>query len=247
MSSSRRQVGMFAAASAPSTRNSSRSGAASASSVSAVTDGAVAVDLDPRHRQPGSTRPRARSSGRGPPPTPRPGPRFCHGSPAGRAAPRRARARHARRPRRRGDRGARDRRCHRGHRDASPRRFYGRLPDGSVSSARCARARSASVGCAREPLPRVDPGPRPRPPGRARPRRVAHRRGEGRHRRHRDASTGTTAPRSTSSPVILPDADLVPTVEREIAEVDGAEVAGVDDRRRVPRAPARRDRVRAGD
>ena len=48
VSSSRRHVGMLATASAPSTRNSSRPGAASASSVSAVTDGRVAFDLDRR-------------------------------------------------------------------------------------------------------------------------------------------------------------------------------------------------------
>ena len=48
VSSSRRQVGMLATASAPRTRNSSRSGADSASSVSAVTDGLAALDLDRR-------------------------------------------------------------------------------------------------------------------------------------------------------------------------------------------------------
>ena len=65
VSSSRRQVPMLATASAPSTRNSSRPGAASASSVSAVTDARVALDLDrarPRRRR--RRRPRRSTSAR---------------------------------------------------------------------------------------------------------------------------------------------------------------------------------------
>ena len=84
VSSSRRHVGMFATASAPSSKNSSRPGAASASSVSAVTDGPVAFDLDrPTPRRP-STPATAASTSAEPVggPTRRPGPRFCHGSPA---------------------------------------------------------------------------------------------------------------------------------------------------------------------
>ena len=195
----------------------------------------------------GSTRPRARSCARGPRRTRRHGRASATGRPRVRAAPRRARARRARRPRRRRARGGPGRRCHRGHRGASPRRFYGRLHDGSVtSSVHSGRRRARSVGCARESLPRVDPGPRPGPPGRARARRVAHRRGQGRHRRHRGASTATTAPRSTSSSVILPDARPDPharTRDRRGRRRRGRRRRG---RRRVPRAPARRGPVRAG-
>ena len=83
VSSSRRHVGMLATASAPSSRNSSRSGAASASSVSAVTDGSPAVDLDRDGLEPVDVRrPRPRPARGDRPPTRRPRPRFCHGSPA---------------------------------------------------------------------------------------------------------------------------------------------------------------------
>src|SRR4051794_40745973 len=82
VSSSRRQVGMFATASAPSTRKSSRPGADSASSVSAVTDASprsISIADASMPSMP-STAMAASASRSAACATTRP--RFCHGSPA---------------------------------------------------------------------------------------------------------------------------------------------------------------------
>ena len=97
-----------------------RSGAASASSVSAVTDGASRSTSTRDTVIPGTPAPRARPCARGRRRTRRPVRASATDHRRGRAAPRRGRARCARRPRRRRARGGPGRRCHRGHRGASP-------------------------------------------------------------------------------------------------------------------------------
>ena len=82
VSSSRRQVPMLATASAPSTRNSSRPGAVSASSVSAVTEGASRSISIAEASTPSTPSTAASTRARRSAADATTLPRFCHGSPA---------------------------------------------------------------------------------------------------------------------------------------------------------------------
>ena len=82
VSSSRRHVDMLATASAPRTRNSSRSGAVSASRVSAVTDAASRSTSIDDASTPSTSSTAASTSARRSRAEATTRPRFCHGSPA---------------------------------------------------------------------------------------------------------------------------------------------------------------------
>ena len=187
-----RHVAMLATASAPSSKKNSRPGAASASSVSAVTDGpgrstSTAARLDPvdARRRP----PRQAPAGRRADATT--WPRFCHGSPAttsrtrSRCSAQRASPAATRCPTCTGSNvppstpmrsptadslGAVVSRCYTPHRNVA-------VTDG----AHRVTGRGHVVG----PGARARAGVAPRPPRGARSRRVAGRRGRRRHRRHR--------------------------------------------------------------
>ena len=75
-------------------------------------------------------------------------------------------------------------------------------------------------------MPCVDPGPRPDRPGALGlvASRIGAVKGDIVGIEVMDRHDGTALDKLS---VILPDAELIPTLEREIAEVDGAEVAGV--------------------
>ena len=118
VSSSRRHVGMLATASAPSTQEQLAPGAASASSVSAVTDGAPRSTSIARPRRRRLRRPRPPRARGGRAPTRRPGRASATGHRRRRAAPGRARARRGPRSRPRRGRRAPDRTCRRTRRAA---------------------------------------------------------------------------------------------------------------------------------